>query len=237
MPRDDEVIPPATARALAAIRCGIEANDAAFDALFPPAMQSVSRRFWTPIAVALVAARMLVDRRSARVLDIGAGVGKLCLVGALSTGASFTGLERRPGLVDIARGVAGKLQLSTASFVHGELEAIDWGQYDSIYLFNPFEENLFGPEEQLDQSVPLSDARFHRDVSLVEHGLKAAPVGMRLVTYHGFGGRVPPGYRLMEEFGPGVNRLCLWVKVSERTRLESDEKHASTRVSADDGAP
>ncbi len=207
-------IPDGAAAAVDAIRRGLPAADEDFDQLFAPAFQRVSRRFWTPVAVATAAARMLVTRRTTRVLDVGAGVGKLCLVGALSTAASFTGVERRGALVDVARGVAERLGLRGATFLHGEIEAIDWGAYDALYLFNPFEENLYQPTEQLDQSVPLSDERFERDIAVVEQALAAARIGTRVVTYHGFGGRIPSGYRLVEEATAGSDRLRLWVRVS-----------------------
>lgn len=208
------MILPEVAGAIEAIRRGLPASDEAFDLLFPPHIQKVSRRYWTPVDVALAAARMLVTSRSSRILDIGAGVGKLCIVGGLSTGASFTGIERRRALVDIGRDAAERVSLTTTTLIHGDLEAVAWQEHDAIYLFNPFEENLHEPIEWLDDSVPLSASRFRGDVALVERGLRATVLGTRVVTYHGFGGHMPEGYRLEQVVGAGSDRLHLWVKVA-----------------------
>jgi SAM-dependent methyltransferase len=207
------MIHPEAFAAVDAIRRGRSASDEEFDRLFPPHIQRASGRFWTPVDVALAAVQLLVTSRSSRILDIGAGVGKLCIVGGLSTGASFMGIERRRALVEIGRDAAERVRLKTATLIHGELDAVDWQEYDAIYLFNPFEENLREPVEWLDQSVPLSEARFRCDVAVVEEGLRAAPLGTRVVTYYGFGGHFPEGYRLEHVVAAGTDRLHLWVKV------------------------
>jgi len=78
-------------------------TDSDFDDVYPSPIRRVSASFWTPVSVAARAARLLVRDASTRVLDIGSGAGKFCIVGAAVTGASFTGIEHRGHLVEVAR--------------------------------------------------------------------------------------------------------------------------------------
>ena len=55
-----------------------------------------------------------------------------------------------------------------------------------------------------------------RDVRLVEQVLRDAPIGTRVVTYHGFGGRIPRGYHLVTDERIGTDSLRLWVKTRKR---------------------
>ncbi|MBI3542695.1 MAG: hypothetical protein HY075_05405 [Deltaproteobacteria bacterium] len=56
------------------------------------------------------AAELLTDGRAARVLDVGSGAGKFCLVGALSSKGRFVGIERQRRLVDLSRELAARLR-------------------------------------------------------------------------------------------------------------------------------
>jgi hypothetical protein len=48
----------------------------------------------------------------------------------------------------------------------------------------------------------------------VRERLHRARRGTRVVTYHGFGGDLPPSYRLELEEEAGTERIELWVKVA-----------------------
>src|SRR4051812_11246359 len=74
-----------------------------FDVVFPERVRRHSPHFWTPIEVAEAAASFLAPSPLVRVLDIGSGAGKFCIVGAARTGAHFSGIEQRPHLVAVAR--------------------------------------------------------------------------------------------------------------------------------------
>ena len=50
------------------------------------------------------------------------------------------------------------------------------------------------------------------DVTIVEHWLDNAPAQMRLLTYHGFGGRIPSNYALLHEELKGDAYLRFWQK-------------------------
>src|SRR5262249_54004573 len=118
-------------------------DDETFDRLYPEHIRRLSRLHWTPMSVALRAAALLAPDPGMRVLDLGAGPGKLCCIGALVCGGAWRGIEEDPALVAAARAAAAALALDDAtSFATGDLGELDWGAFDSLYLYNPFEARL-----------------------------------------------------------------------------------------------
>jgi hypothetical protein len=154
------------------------------------------------------------------VLDVGSGVGKFCIVGALTTGASFSGIEHRPRLVEIANRASRKLGAVRTEFSIGTIEDVDWSLYDAFYLFNPFEENIFRDQSCLDRSAALSEERFWNDVAFIETVLALVAVGTRVATFHGFGGRIPPSYELIDQQPYRGGILRFWKKASADRRIE-----------------
>jgi SAM-dependent methyltransferase len=170
---------------------------------------------WTPLHVAIRAVNLLVGRegKNTRVLDVGSGIGKVCLVGALVTGADFTGIERREYFARFANALSEDQSIPNARSIHGEMAALDWSGYDSFYLFNPFYENRM-PTLRIDHLVCLSEGRYQQLIEVVEAKLASLRVGTRVVTYHGFGGRMPESYSLQSSEFIDSGSLDLWVKVS-----------------------
>jgi SAM-dependent methyltransferase len=206
----------ARARPLAAIRETLRAGrfvgDHVFDEVFPESARLVSSVYWTPVRVALRAARLLADRPGSTILDVGAGVGKFCIVAAAARDARVVGVEHRPHLVDIARNAAAQIGVEV-DLHHGTLESHDPTRFDGIYLFNPFAENLSPPQDRLDETVVLSEERFWRDIEITEQFLRDARVGTRVVTYCGWGGGMPAEYhRVLRESRAGTFEL--WIKSS-----------------------
>jgi SAM-dependent methyltransferase len=201
------------AKIRARLQAGELVDDRIFDEVYPHALRRISHMHWTPIEAAVRAARLLDCRPGARVLDIGSGVGKFCIVAAASTRARVLGIERRQGLVDVAERTAATFGVDVA-FVHGSFASHDPRAVDGVYLFNPFVENICCAEDRIDATVELSEARFVEDVAAVEEFLGAARTGTRVVTYCGFGGDMPSGYvRVLRERCAGV--LELWIKTDD----------------------
>jgi hypothetical protein len=194
-------------------------DDAEFDEVLPVAARKLSSAFWSPVAVARRAAELLVQGASTRVLDVGSGVGKFCIVGAASTNATFVGIEHRRHLVDLAMEAARRLGVRSAQFIHCTLDEVETSDFDAFYFFNPFEENLCGPDEHLDDTVPLSEGRYFADVKHAQRMLTRARIGTRVVTYHGLGGVMPGGYVLSHKEPLGSNYLKVWVKTDSVTRF------------------
>jgi predicted RNA methylase len=168
-------------------------SDEEFDRVFPPPLQRLAGRHFTPLAVARRAAELLDARR---VLDVGAGAGKLCIVGALASPSSFVGVERRAWLVDVGREIVRRHLVPRVELVCGDALSLDWSEFDGIYLYNPFSDG------RLDESAPRR--------ALAK--LAEARPSTRVVTYHGLGGALPDGYRLLVREAAGSGQLEAWQK-------------------------
>jgi len=193
------------------LRHGAPLSDAAFDEIYPDAIRRLSRVHWTPIEVIRRAIRLLVTHENSKVLDVGSGVGKFCLAGALISSGRFFGIEQRQHYVELANSLASRYKIPRTTFTHGNFKNVDWAQFDAVYLFNPFQENKT-PEQRLDDTVPLSRELFREYVAAVHGKLETLLKGARVVTYHGFGGTFPVTFeREVSEWcyrGP----LELWIK-------------------------
>lgn len=194
------------------LRLGRLVDDRTFDRVYPLDVRRSSPVYWTPVDVGMRAARLLAHQPGLRVLDVGSGVGKFCIVAAACTDASIIGVEHRRHLVDVAESAAGSLGVEV-DFRLGTLADCDPREIDGVYLFNPFSENLALAEDHLDETVELSEERFWRDIADMERFLRAASVGTRVVTYCGWGGAMPAEYRLALREAHG-GTLELWVKTN-----------------------
>jgi SAM-dependent methyltransferase len=190
-------------------------NDRTIDDLYPEEIAELSPRHFTPVAVARRAAALLAPTPHHRVLDLGAGAGKLCVVGAATTGAHFTGIELRRHFVRAAIAAGARLRLRNVHFIHADILDVEWRPYDSYYLFNPFAEHLIGA---IDGSVHARPPLFGFYVAAVRRRLGVAPAGTRVVTYHGFGGNMPAGFRLASRETAGSDELELWIKDGPTSR-------------------
>jgi hypothetical protein len=183
---------------------GAARMDRALDGLVPQELRHLSRVHWTPVDIAARVVTLICPTRDTRVLDIGAGVGKVCAVGALSAFGMWSGVEQHASLVAAARRLAKTLDIeSRTSFVHGDAFALDWDDYDALYLYNPFEISLLG-----------SAVEARAQASRVEARLARLRRGIRVVTLHGFGGVMPPSFELVyQEHVPAMGHdLVLWMQ-------------------------
>lgn len=186
-------------------------EDEKFDQIYPPEIRTLSPIFWTPVAVAAEAARLLVTAPKTRVLDVGCGPGKFCLIAARLTDGHFTGVEQRPELVAAARAAMGSLQVTGVEFLQANIVDIAFADYAAFYIFNPFEENMHG--HKIDSAIPLSTALFKRYTDHVSEQLGALPHGTRVVTYMGYADDIPACYDCEQTFFS--DDLKLWIKRRE----------------------
>lgn len=185
----------------------VSSTDQAFDRLLPGHLRELSPRHWTPVEVAIRAATLLRPTRATRILDVGAGVGKLCVVGAMSAMGHWCGIEQHEPLVHTARMLASTLGVGErTSFVHGDALAVDWQEFDVIYLFNPFEV----PLHEVDPRQHALD--FPCQVALASERLASLREGIRVVTLNGFGGAMPPSYTLLHQEWTFDVGLALWTQ-------------------------
>ncbi|MGI9087139.1 MAG: class I SAM-dependent methyltransferase [Chthoniobacterales bacterium] len=187
-------------------------EDEKFDQIYPAKIRRLSSLYWTPVAVAAEAARLLVTKPGTRVLDLGCGPGKFCLVAASLSDGHFTGVEQRSDLVAAAREAAEELASSGVEFLHANVVEISFADYDAFYLFNPFEENMF-QGYKIDSAVALSPALFKKYTQHLAAQFGARPLGTRVVTYAGYGDEVPACYDC--EAAYFQDDLKLWIKNRE----------------------
>lgn len=220
--------PQAVAELLRAVACP---EDQVFDQFLPDELRAVSDQYWTPLVVIRRAAQWLDEVGIRTVLDIGSGAGKFCVAAALGGHCHFTGLEQRPRLVEAARRLARTFAVTDRTcFLEGTLGVLPLPRVDAYYLYNPFDEAAFHPETRLDHDVDHSHERRLSDIAAMQKLLREAKVGTYVLTYNGFGGNLPAGYReLRVDRGlPQVLRLSRKVSSgARRTTSSSTSSQAS----------
>lgn len=202
------------------LRSGTLVDDRLFDDVYPLHIRRASSVHWTPVEVAVRAAKLLAISPGAQILDIGSGVGKFCIVAAAAVGARVHGIEHRPHLVEIAERAAARVGVEV-TFRTGTFAPEDAVGVDGIYLFNPFAENVCSSADSIDVTVERSLSRFERDIATAEELFRQARVGTRVVTYCGFGGRLPAGYTLATR-DRCAGLIELWVKTGRAGRRTSE---------------
>jgi hypothetical protein len=190
----------------------ILSSDAQFDSLFDEDIRALSEQHWTPVRVAARAAAILTQNGATRILDVGAGVGKFCIVGSLTTGAEFIGVEQRAYLVAIARSTAAQLDAGRAAFVHANMDSFSFDGFNGIYLYNPFYEQIAEYLVPIDGVIPRSPLGYRHLVRTTVAKLAALLPPVAVVTFNGFGGSFPPEYQFLGDEPAGNDRLELWVK-------------------------
>lgn len=184
-------------------------SDAEFDQVFPDELRDRSYLHWTPVAVAIRAAELLAPSPDVRVLDVGAGVGKVCLIGALVTGAMWWGIEQDAVQVAAANHAAWALDITPRTrFVHGDGSRLAWDEFDAFYFYNPFGTVMLAPHASPFVRYATIQSTLHR----VEQRLAATRPGTRVATFYGFGGHLPAGFTRLAREPAGDDALELWVR-------------------------
>lgn len=186
-------------------------SDEIFNSLYPLPIKNVAEKHWTPIAVAEKAAAFLAISNEVKILDIGSGCGKFCLVAAhLRPQTNFYGIEQRKGLVSLSEQLADQLQLKNVFFKCNNIAKVDFSDYDHFYFYNSFYENI-ASAQKIDDEVIYSEKLYNYYNRYLYKQLDKKPAGTRLVTYHSFGKEVPRGFEIVHT---DYNEyLKFWTKV------------------------
>lgn len=195
------------------IRSGIPVEDERFDALFPQPLRDVARTHFTPVKVALAAAKFLAEKPGANILDIGSGAGKFCLIGAACTSGHFTGVEQRPELHRVAAELCRRSGLTNVQFIQANITEMDFSGYSGFYFYNPFFENIVRTDP-IDDSVELDKPLFDAYSRYVREQLERAQPGTRLATYFSFGMEIPDTF--VSHFSAFEGKLRFWEKQGAR---------------------
>lgn len=186
-------------------------SDEKFNQLYSAEISALASRHWTPLSVAKEAAAFLAVGANARILDIGSGVGKFCMIGAqFHPNTIFTGIEQRESLTQIAQLVSERLLLKNTIFLTGNFTDIDFTQYHHFYFYNAFYENLID-NDAIDQTVVQRPELFNLYNRKLFKQLKKLPAGTRIATFHSSENEMPSSYQVV---GTGSNEdLKFWVKI------------------------
>ncbi|MFD2915664.1 methyltransferase domain-containing protein [Psychroserpens luteus] len=191
------------------LHLNIEINDHLFNTLYPLRIKKLSERHWTSVEVAKLAADYLVDKPNCKVLDIGSGAGKFCLIGASTTKGRFYGVEQRDSLVKLSQKIAKTNNVNNVEFIHSNITQISFSDYNAFYFYNPFYENI-DDSLLIDNKVIIDEKLYFSYSEYVENQLKNTPVGTRLVTYWSMWSEIPEGFDL--EFTAYNGKLNFWEK-------------------------
>ena len=203
---------PESSRAVPIVPARILSSDVEFDNAYDLQIRELSEQHWTPVRVAARVAHLLTRSGATRILDVGSGAGKFCIVGALSTDAEFVGVERRGYLVDIAEQTARRFGADRATFVHASADNFSFQGFNGVYLYNPFYEQISGFLTQIDGATERSPLMYRHFVQSTMSKLAAMAPPVAVVTFNGFGGPMPPEYDFRGDEPAGNAELELWVK-------------------------
>ena len=187
----------------------LDEDDEKFDRVYPYAIRELSGIHWTPVRVARRAVELLELTESSRVLDVGSGVGKFCLVAAAHSPARFVGMERRQVLVDVAESARATLAVSRVAFVHADALEMEWSDFHALYFYNPFGEHFLDDEERIDDER-YGMGEYNRTVQRTKQRLDEMPAGTKVALYHGMGGEMPESYRQLHREWAGTGTLEIW---------------------------
>ena len=100
------------------------------------------------------------------IYDLGSGMGRVPLYGAAVTEAEFHGIEFEENRVEKSREAAQDLGLENVEFTSGDVKKADFSDADTLYLFNPFNEETM--ESVIDDIREISKS--NSDLQIVSAG-------------------------------------------------------------------
>ena len=186
-------------------------SDEDFDLIFSPEVRSHSQVHWTPIAVAKKAAEVLQEMKVEKILDVGSGCGKFCLLTSILSEMQVTGVEQRDFLSLAAKKAKNSFRLNNLNFINGSAFDLSWKEFDCVYFFNPFYEQKT-PERRMKNDQPMSESLFNTFYQMTLARLREQKKGSKVMTYHGLGGALPNEYSLLYHKSIGTDFLKIWIK-------------------------
>ena len=191
------------------LRKGIILEDTFFNTMYPTEIRPLAETHFTHIHIAKMATEFLVQKTGTKVLDIGSGAGKFCMIGASLSDGFFTGVELRKKFYDLSQRLLKKYKISNAQFIQANITSIDFQDYDAFYLFNPFYENIL-KYEKMDDSLELENELYDIYSNYVKEQLDKMPVGTRVATYFSAYDEIPDSYK--KQFNDDQEKITFWEK-------------------------
>lgn len=187
-----------------------------FDSILPPYYKSRSTIHWTPIETTKRIAEYLSDLNddNTKFLDVGSGCGKLCIILTYLTKFHIHGIEQRKDLFTVAQKIKYANKLERVHFENiNMMDFKNWDDFDVLYFFNPFQEHITDIDlMHIDDNLDFDKKYYSQYTSEVFRRLSWAKKGMKMISYHGFGGRMPDSWKLIKGDAMNDGSLCLWEK-------------------------
>jgi SAM-dependent methyltransferase len=188
----------------------IFSSDARFDTLYSLRAQQLSSMHWTPIDVAIEAAKYLTSGPGTNILDIGSGVGKFCITAAhYFPDYTFYGVEQRKALIDEALIAQNATKTTNVCFIHANFTELNRDEFDHFYFYNSFSENIVH-DKPIDNLIQTSAAIYEEYLSTFYELLDEKPAGTRLATFHCPDDYIPAAYKRNRH--AAAESLTLWLK-------------------------
>lgn len=163
------------------LKLNISITDDDFDAIYPEKIRMLGRKHWSSVSASKLASEFLVQAPGTRVLDIGSGAGKFCMIGASNTKGHFTGVEQRLELIKLSRRISDSYRLHNVEFLHANITSINFNDYDAFYFYNSFYENI-DRINRIDNSIKLDIQLYHLYSEYIVEQFASLPLGTRLVS-------------------------------------------------------
>lgn len=183
-------------------------TDLNFDKIYPKKYQEHSARHFTPVKIAIKAAKLLVDSPTDKILDIGSGVGKFCCIASTVTNANFYGVEKRSTLTNLSNKIKRTYKLKNAHFITNDFTKLDFSKFNGIYFFNSFHENL-DDTCILDETSKVSLPKYKKYHNNLILKLNECHKGTKLVTFHTFKNRIPNTYQFIDMSETGLLKFYI----------------------------
>ncbi len=179
------------------IRSKEDVPDEDFDDMFPPEFRTHSNQHFTSIFIAKTAAQYLCFTEHEQILDVGSGIGKFCIVGALQNNARFTGVEMRKNFVEAGNTFIRDHGISNVHFINDNILNVSFKGFKGVYLFNPFFELLDNKsciDDQLASNKNAYDSYFNHVFTELEN----MNAGTRLVAYYTPEEQIPTNFHKVQ---------------------------------------
>ena len=184
-------------------------SDSEFDKIYPVHYQKISQIHWTPVEVIKTVINWLEVTKAKKILDIGSGIGKFCIVGSILSKFVFVGVEKRKNLFLQSKKTASFFKTKNVSFINDNITNINFQEFDTFYYFNPFCEQI-ADSGWIDQKPQFSEEKYKRYENYVIGELSKMPIGTKVITYHSNELILPSSYRLRNMMFN--SQLLLWIK-------------------------
>jgi len=195
------------------ILSGKSIEETEFDQIFPPYYQYHSTIHWSSIRVARQISNWIKPLNRKSVVDIGCGVGKLCLLLRILTNYEIFGIEQRPKLVEIANKIIKVNAFKNISITQMNMLDLNWDLHEIYYLYNPFQEHIADEDIcVIEKDIELDTKNYAHYTSEVFRQLTWAKPGKVLITFHGYGGIVPSAWRMVANRHIDNGDLTMWIK-------------------------